>query len=116
MAELRTDPSLQDLSRGLLIGAAAMLAGAGVAGLVGLGMISAALWRQRKPGIAAWTCLPSRSRTSSGTRRRPRWEPKAGQAAVSSAGMPVTHLALIDAAITLDEELDRIAGLATGKR
>jgi hypothetical protein len=43
MAELRTDPSLQDLSRGLLIGAAAMLAGAGVAGLVGLGMISAAL-------------------------------------------------------------------------
>ena len=27
-----------------------------------------------------------------------------------------THLALIDAAITLDEELDRIAGLATGKR
>jgi GH15 family glucan-1,4-alpha-glucosidase len=27
-----------------------------------------------------------------------------------------THLALIDAVITLDEELDRIGGLATGKR
>jgi hypothetical protein len=43
MGEFRTDPSTQDLHRGLLLGAAVMLAVAGVAGLVGLGMISAAM-------------------------------------------------------------------------
>jgi hypothetical protein len=43
MGELRTDPSMQDLNRGLLTGAAVMLAVAGAAGLIGFGMITAAL-------------------------------------------------------------------------
>ena len=43
MAELGTNPSLQDLDRRLLVGAAVMLAVAAVAGLAGLTMISAAL-------------------------------------------------------------------------
>ena len=43
MTDRRTDPSLQDLHRGLLIAAAVMLAVATVAGLAGFTMFSAAL-------------------------------------------------------------------------
>jgi hypothetical protein len=43
MTDRRTDPSLRDLNRGLLTGAAAMLGVASVAGLAGIGLLSAAL-------------------------------------------------------------------------
>lgn len=44
MNDRRTDPSLQDLNRGVLIGAGALLAAAGLAGLAGLAMFCAALF------------------------------------------------------------------------
>ena len=43
MTDRRTDPSLQDLNRGLLMTAAALLGVASVAGLAGIGVLSAAL-------------------------------------------------------------------------
>ena len=43
MNERRTDPSLQDLNRGLLVSAAALLAVASVAGRAGFTVFSAAL-------------------------------------------------------------------------
>jgi flagellar biosynthesis component FlhA len=43
MTEHRTDPSLQDLNRGLLIAAGVLLAVASVAGLAGFATFSAAL-------------------------------------------------------------------------
>ena len=43
MADRRTDPSLQDLNRGLLIAAGVLLAVASVAGLAGFATFSAAL-------------------------------------------------------------------------
>jgi hypothetical protein len=43
MTERRTDPSLQDLNRGLLIAAAVTLAVASMAGLAGFSMLSAVL-------------------------------------------------------------------------
>jgi hypothetical protein len=53
MTDRRTDPSLQDLHRGLLTGAAVLLAVAGVAGIAGFSMFGAAViaasrrWYQR---------------------------------------------------------------------
>jgi hypothetical protein len=43
MTERRTDPSVQDLNRGLLIAAGVLLAVAGLAGLAGFPTFSAAL-------------------------------------------------------------------------
>jgi hypothetical protein len=43
MNDRRTDPSLQDLPRGLLIGAGALLAVASVTGLAGFAMCTAAV-------------------------------------------------------------------------
>ena len=43
MTDRRTDPSLQDLNRELLIGGAVMLAVASVAGMAGFAMVGAAL-------------------------------------------------------------------------
>jgi hypothetical protein len=44
MNDRRTDPSLQDLDRGLLIATAALLAVAGLAGLAGFAVFCAALF------------------------------------------------------------------------
>jgi hypothetical protein len=43
MTDSRTDPSLQDLNRGLLIGAAVLFAVASVAGLAGIAMFGTAV-------------------------------------------------------------------------
>jgi hypothetical protein len=43
MTDRRSDPSLQDLNRGLLIGAAVLLAVASVAGIAGFSMFGAAV-------------------------------------------------------------------------
>jgi len=44
MSERRTDPSVQDLNRGVLFAAAALLAVAGLAGAAGFAMFCAALF------------------------------------------------------------------------